>query len=86
MILILCVGMTMKKSLLDIPRGMKVCVSDISGVSAVLRRRLIDLGIMEGAEISIKRKLPFGGPLALEVNGQWIGIRRWEAGKIEVEG
>lgn len=75
----------MKRPLTEIPPGKKVYISDIDGVSAILRRRLIDLGVMEGAEISIKRKLPFGGPLAVEANGQWIGIRRWEASKIEVE-
>lgn len=75
----------MKKLLTEVSAGTKAHITNISEVSSLLRRRLIDLGIMEGVEICMKRTLPFGGPLAVESNGQWIGIRRGEAGKIEVE-
>lgn len=75
----------MKKPLTEILPGTRAYVTDLERVDAVLRRRLIDLGIMEGAEIRIKRALPFGGPLAVEANGQSIAIRRREASKIEVE-
>ncbi|MGD8190972.1 FeoA family protein [Brevibacillus ginsengisoli] len=72
-------------SLAEVQPGTKACICNISKVSAVVLRRLIDFGIMEGTEICMKRACPFGGPLTLESNGQCIGIRRSEACMIEVQ-
>ncbi|WP_027416626.1 FeoA family protein [Aneurinibacillus terranovensis] len=71
--------------LTDIKPGSKARILDTGSVSDMVRRRLIDLGIMEGSIINIKRILPFGGPFAIESGGQWIGIRRCEAKRIQVE-
>lgn len=68
----------------DIKAGCKARIVNTDSVSDIVRRRLTDFGIMEGSTVSIKRILPFGGPIAIEVRGQWIGIRRCEACKIEV--
>lgn len=65
--------------------GNKARITDITKVTETVRRRLLDLGIMEGTVVCMKRMLPFGGPCALEAGGQWIGIRRREAGMIQVE-
>jgi ferrous iron transport protein A len=72
-------------NLADMQLGKKAMVSDLANVSDMVRRRLIDLGIMEGCEICLRQKLPFGGPLTIESNGQRIGIRRREAAQIRVE-
>lgn len=69
----------------EIKPGSKAKITDITQVTEVVRRRLLDMGIMEGTVVCMKRLLPFGGPCALEASGQWIGIRRREAGLIRVE-
>ncbi|MBP1932109.1 FeoA family protein [Ammoniphilus resinae] len=69
----------------EMKQGSIVKILNTDRVSEIVRRRLIDLGMMEGATIRIKRILPFGGPFAVEICGQWIGIRRCEAKSIEVE-
>jgi ferrous iron transport protein A len=71
--------------LTDIKLGSRAKITDTTHVTEMVRRRLLDLGIMEGTVISIKRILPFGGPFTLEASGQWIGIRRNEARMIQVE-
>ena len=71
--------------LTNLKPGHKAWIKDIAGVSGQLKRRLIDLGVMEGAEIIIQRALPFGGPLTIEMGGQWIGIRRSDAKNILLE-
>lgn len=71
--------------LTDLKPGLKARIKDISQVNELLRRRLVDLGVMEGAEVWTKRILPFGGPLSLEAAGQSIGIRRSDANFIEIE-
>lgn len=65
--------------------GEKGKIVDISKADRLVRRRLLDLGITEGSEVSIKCMMPFGGPLMLESFGQCVAIRRKDAMQIEVE-
>lgn len=65
--------------------GDRAVIKDISGANSLVRRRLLDLGITEGATVSVKCMMPFGGPIMLESCGQCVGIRRNEAWRIEVE-
>lgn len=65
--------------------GEKGKIADLSKADRLVRRRLLDLGITEGTEVSIKGIMPFGGPLMLESCGQCVGIRRREALQIKVE-
>lgn len=65
--------------------GEQVRIIDLVDVSDMVRRRLLDLGVVEGALISVKKRLPFGGPYTIELNGQWIAIRRNEALRMAVE-
>lgn len=62
-----------------------VRIINMEQVSPVVRRRLLDLGIMEGSMVRVKRRLPFKGPCMIEASGQWVGIRRKEAEWIRVE-
>ncbi|AKF93183.1 FeoA family protein [Brevibacillus laterosporus] len=70
--------------LADVKAGISARIVDITQVSALVRRRLVDLDIMEGTVVRIKKILPFGGPYTLEAGGQIIGIRRNEAKQIKV--
>lgn len=74
-----------KYMLVQLKTGEKGIISDISKADALVRRRLLDLGIMEGSLVCIKCIMPFGGPYMLEYCGQCVGIRRKEAYHIEVE-
>ena len=65
--------------------GEKAKIIDVSQIDHLVRRRLLDLGITEGAEVCIKCFMPFGGPVMVESCGQCVGIRRKEAIQIEVE-
>jgi ferrous iron transport protein A len=69
----------------DIHAGEKVRIANMNRMNKLVRRRLMDLGVMEGSVIRIKRTLPLGGPIAIEAKGQLIGIRRSEAKKVRVE-
>lgn len=62
----------------------KAIIQDVSNLSLMIQRRLLDMGIDEGAIISVKRKLPFGGPFIIEVHDQSISLRRFEASRIYV--
>ena len=65
--------------------GEKGRIISLTKVDRLVKRRLLDLGITEGSEVSVKGIMPFGGPLMLDSSGQCIGIRKREALQIEVE-
>lgn len=71
--------------LTELKAGDRARIIDIAEVDVLLRRRLIDLGVMEGTLVRVSRLLPFGGPLTLDAAGQEIGIRRRNASQIRVE-
>ena len=60
-------------------------VGAIGGCDAALARRLLEMGLLEGAHVEILHQAPFGGdPLAVRVRGSLIALRRSEANFIEV--
>jgi ferrous iron transport protein A len=71
--------------LTDIHTGERVRITNTNHMNELVQRRLLDLGIMQGTVVMIKRILPLGGPIAIEAKGQLIGIRRREAKMIRVE-
>ncbi|SMF64096.1 ferrous iron transport protein A [Paenibacillus uliginis N3/975] len=71
--------------LADININAPVTIVELGCSNQLVCRRLNDLGIVEGCQVCIKQRLPFGGPITLEADGQWIAIRRKEALQIVVE-
>lgn len=69
----------------ELKTGQKGKIIDLSHVSRLVQRRLLDLGVTEGSEVCVKCVMPFGGPIMIESCGQCVGIRRKEADQIEVE-
>ncbi|MGG7179139.1 FeoA family protein [Clostridium paraputrificum] len=49
-----------------------------------LRRRFLDLGIIEGTNIEVLYKSPFGDPTAYLIRGAVIAIRGEDGEKIQV--
>ncbi|RUS47425.1 FeoA family protein [Cohnella sp. AR92] len=72
-------------TLLETSYGAKVTVVNVDMVHDLVRRRLADLGVSRGSVISLRKTMPFGGPCTIEIKGQWIAIRRKDAGRIVVE-
>ena len=71
--------------LTDMNINSPVTIVELGCSNQLVCRRLNDLGIVEGCQVCIKQRLPFGGPITLEANGQQIAIRRKEALQIVVE-
>ncbi|MDO3408757.1 FeoA family protein [Saccharibacillus sp. CPCC 101409] len=70
--------------LADIRPGGAAVVTALHRIDPLLRRRLNDLGVAEGSRLTVRRFGPFGGPLTFECAGQLVGIRRFEASRLEV--
>lgn len=50
-----------------------------------IARRLMELGLLVGTPIKLVHEGPFGSPIAIEVRGTVISLRREEASFIEIE-
>lgn len=73
------------KTLNDIPVGKTVKVVKLLG-EGPLKRRIMDMGILKGTEITVVKIAPIGDPIEVNLRGYELSIRKSEAANIEVEG
>ncbi len=55
------------------------------GGEGVLRRRILEMGILKGTEVYVEKYAPLKDPLELVVKGYHVSLRVEEAAKITVE-
>ncbi len=72
------------KTLKDIKVGATVRVIKVHGQGAI-RRRIMDMGITKGVEITVRKVAPLGDPVEFTVRGYEISLRKADAEMIEVE-
>ncbi|MBO7447855.1 ferrous iron transport protein A [bacterium] len=73
------------KTLNDVPVGKTVKVVKLLG-EGPLKRRIMDMGILKGTEITVVKIAPIGDPIEVNLRGYDLSIRKSEAANIEVEG
>ena len=71
-------------NLREVPVGGKAKVVRIHGEGAV-KRRIMDMGITKGVEISVRKVAPLGDPIEITVRGYELSLRKADAESIEVE-
>lgn len=74
----------MSVSLDKVSIGSRVKVKDILGSG--IKRRLMDMGLVPGLEISVEGKAPMGDPIEILVRGYRLTLRKSEAESILVVG
>lgn len=72
------------RALKDINCGEKVNVTRINA-KGPLKRRIMDMGITKGTELTLKKIAPLGDPLEITVRGYELSLRKSDAEMIEVE-
>ena len=72
------------RALKDINCGEKVNVTRINA-KGPLQRRIMDMGITKGTELTVKKIAPLGDPLEITVRGYELSLRKSDAEMIEVE-
>jgi ferrous iron transport protein A len=55
------------------------------GGSGEIRRRLLDMGVVAGSQVSVARVAPLGDPVQIRVKGYDLALRKSEAEKITVD-
>ena len=72
------------QTLNTIPEGGKVRVSRVLS-SGSMRRRLLDIGLIEGTDVECLQRSPAGDPVAYLIRGAVIALRAEDASQILVE-
>ena len=72
------------KTLRDAKIGDTVRVVKLYGEGA-LKRRIMDMGITKGTEITVRKVAPLGDPIEVNVRGYELSLRKADAELIEVE-
>ena len=68
----------------ELPVGSRVRVVEIEG-SGKNQRRMLDMGFVPGAEVTVIRKAPLGDPIEYRVKGTAVALRQKDANSILVE-
>ena len=72
------------KTLRQAKIGETVKVVKLHGEGAV-KRRIMDMGITKGVEVTVRKVAPLGDPVEVNVRGYELSLRKADAGMIEVE-
>jgi len=71
------------RTLAHLPIGVRARVISISGAGSIARR-LMEMGVVPGAPVSVVRVAPLGDPIQIRVRGYHLALRRAEAQTITV--
>ena len=64
--------------------GQRAIIDRIGG-NGVLRRRILEMGMIKGTEVYIEKYAPLKDPLELIIKGYHVSLRVKEAAQITVE-
>ncbi len=64
--------------------GSTVTVVKLGGEGAV-KRRIMDMGITKGVQVTVRKVAPLGDPIEVTVRGYELSIRKADAEMIEVK-
>jgi Fe2+ transport system protein FeoA len=73
-----------EKKLNELKKGERGRVIKITGGGSVYRR-LVDLGLVTGAEVEMQRVAPLGDPIEIKIKGYNLSLRKSEAAGVVVE-
>ena len=67
----------------DVKVGESCTVQRLNDVGEI-RRRIMDMGITKGTQVSVMKVAPLGDPIDVTVRGYHLSLRREDAANIEV--
>lgn len=70
--------------LTNLADGQKASIKSLS-VNGTMRRRLQDIGLIEGAKVECLHRSPFGDPIAFVIRGAVIALRAADCAAILID-
>ncbi len=72
------------KTLNQLEPGERATIIKVGGEGPV-RRRILDMGVVRGADIEVVRVAPLGDPVEFRIKGYNLSLRKSEAQNVQVE-
>ena len=72
------------KTLKEAKIGETVTVVKLHGEGAI-KRRIMDMGITKGVDVTIRKVAPLGDPVEVTVRGYELSLRKADAEMVEVQ-
>lgn len=69
----------------ELPRGRLARVTQAARPQGGATLRLMEMGLVRGARVELRKRAPLGGPLELKVEGYLLTVRRRDARAFTVE-
>jgi Fe2+ transport system protein FeoA len=73
----------MEKKLSELKPGEKGIIKRVNGSGAV-KKRLLDMGLVKGTEVTMIRKAPLGDPIEFLLKGYNLSLRKVESDNVYV--
>jgi Fe2+ transport system protein FeoA len=68
----------------ELRQGQSAVIARVGG-AGLLRRRILEMGIVKGAEVYVEKYAPLKDPVELIVKGYHVSLRVEEAAQIDVD-
>ena len=72
------------RTLKDVPCGETVKVVKLVGTGPV-KRRIMDMGIIKGVDVYVRKVAPLGDPIEVTVRGYELSVRKADAEMIQID-
>ena len=73
-----------RKTLEDVAPGQRGIILQVGNENGPVKRRLVDMGLTPGTEVTVRKVAPFGDPLELNLRGYELSLRKADAAQIQV--
>lgn len=67
------------RTLCSLSPGQSGIILSVGNQSGAVKRRLVDMGLTPGTEVTVKRVAPFGDPLEVRIRGYELSLRKEDA-------
>ena len=76
----------METTTLDkLPLGQEAIIAKVGGEGSILRRRLLDMGLIPRTRVTVRKAAPMGDPIEIHLRGYELTLRLEEAKQITVK-
>ncbi len=71
-------------TLKDVKIGKSAVIKKLNGEGAI-KRRIMDMGMTRGTQVTVRKVAPLGDPIEVTVRGYELSLRKSDAELIDVE-
>ena len=73
-----------ERTLEEVAPGERGVILQVGNENGPVKRRLVDMGLTPGTEVTVRKVAPFGDPVELNLRGYELSLRKADAAQIRV--